>query len=86
MSPGAKRLEAMRGNAAGAWRIEDVELVCRTFGVQCASPRRGSHHTVSHPGKAEILTIPSRRPIKPVYIRSLVAYIDDVRRGADEQG
>ena len=86
MSQGDKRLAAMRRNAAGDWRIEDVELVCRTFGLDCTAPARGSHHTVSHPDKAEILTIPSRRPVKPVYIRMLVAYIDDVRRGQDEQG
>jgi hypothetical protein len=87
MSKANKRLEAMRGNAAGDWRIADVELVCRAFGVDCTPPSGGgSHYTVSHPDMAAILTVPARRPIKPVYIRKLVSYIDEVRSGEDEQG
>ena len=87
MSQGLKRLEAMRRNAAGDWRIADVELVCRTFGVDCSPPGGGgSHYTVSHAKKVEILTIPARRPIKPVYIRKLTSYIDDIRSDEDEQG
>lgn len=35
----------------------------------------GSHYKVGHPSQAEIVTIPARRPIKPVYIRKLVAFI-----------
>jgi hypothetical protein len=31
---------------------------------------------VRHPSAREILTIPAHRPIKPVYIRKLVRYID----------
>jgi hypothetical protein len=39
----------------------------------------GSHYKISHPNQREILTIPSRRPIKPVYIRELVKFIDACR-------
>jgi len=31
---------------------------------------------------AQILTIPARRPIKPVYVRELVKFIDAVREVA----
>jgi hypothetical protein len=31
---------------------------------------------VKHPSSRIILTIPARRPIKPVYIRKLLRYID----------
>ena len=87
MAKGNKRLEAMRRNPAGDWRIADVELVCRAFGVVCEPPTGGgSHYTVSHLNMAAILTAPARRPIKPVYIRKLVSYIDEVRSGEDEQG
>lgn len=37
---------------------------------------------VKHPSAVEILTIPARRPIKPVYIRKLVRYIDEMRDSA----
>jgi hypothetical protein len=64
-------LERMRANPAGDWQIGDVEAR--------PSFRRGSgtsHAHAKHPMAREILTIPARRPIKPVYIRKLVRYIE----------
>ena len=78
MARAEKRLDAMRRNPAGDWRIEDISAVCKVFGVECVSPSRGSHYRVAHASVAAILTIPARRPIKPVYIREFVAYIDVV--------
>jgi hypothetical protein len=78
----ASRLESMRNNPRGDWRIEDVEAVCREYGVLCSPPRGGgSHYKVAHPRMVEKLTIPYKRPIKPVYIRKLVAFIDAVSKG-----
>ena len=72
-----KRLEEMRNNPRGDWRIEDVEAVCREYGVLCAPARGGgSHYKVAHSQMTGKLTIPYKRPIKPVYIRKLVAFID----------
>ena len=40
-------------------------------------PGKGTSHChAKHPSAREILTIPARRPIKPVYIRKLVRYIE----------
>jgi hypothetical protein len=78
MARGHKLFEAMDRNPQGDWRVEDVELVCRTYGLEMRSPKRGSHFTISHPEMTKILTVPSRRPLKPVYIRALVAYINEV--------
>lgn len=76
----SKRLEAMRENPSGDWRIEDVAAVCREFGILCQPPRGGgSHYRVSHPSMAEKLTLPFKRPIKVIYIRKIVAFIDAVR-------
>ncbi len=73
------RLDRMRSSHAGDWTIGDVEAVCRDHGVICRPPRGGgSHYKVSHPSQRDILTIPSRRPVKPVYIRKLVRFIDAV--------
>jgi hypothetical protein len=72
-----KRLEAMRANPRGDWRIADIEALCAEHGVRCVAPRAGgSHYRISHPQLEEKLTIPFKRPIKPVYIRKLVAFID----------
>lgn len=76
----SRRLEEMRRHPAGDWRIEDVAALCGEFGVLCASPRGGgSHYKIAHPRMAEKLTIPFKRPIKAVYIRKLVAFVDAVR-------
>lgn len=73
-------LERMRSNSFSGWSVADVEKVCREFGVRCAPPSGGgSHYKVSHASQREILTVPFRRPIKPVYIRKLVRFIDAVR-------
>ena len=73
----SKRLEAMRANPRSGWRIEDVEAVCREHGIFCQPPRGGgSHYKIAHPKLAEKLVIPFKRPIKPVYIRDLVAFVD----------
>ncbi len=73
------RLDRMRRSPAGDWTIADVEAVCREHDVRCRPPSGGgSHYKVSHPSRQDILTIPSRRPIKPVYIRKLVRFIDGV--------
>jgi hypothetical protein len=64
-------LESMRRNPAGDWRIQDVEVWSYVpfrkgyFAYPYAAPRGAGN-----------LTIPARRPIKPVYIRKLVRYID----------
>lgn len=39
----------------------------------------GSHFRVAHPDVSAKLTIPSRRPIKPIYIRQPVSFIEVVR-------
>jgi hypothetical protein len=75
----SKRLERMRSNPRD-WTIGDVEAVCREHGIRCDPPRGGSsHYKIKHPRVNAILTVPSRRPIKAVYIRKLVALIDLVR-------
>lgn len=68
----------MRENPRGDWRIDDVVSVCEAFGVACTPPRKGSHYKVKHLSQKEILTIPAHRPIKAVYIRELVEFLDRV--------
>jgi hypothetical protein len=72
------RLDRMRSNPAGDWKIADIEAVCAEYGIRCTPPAGGSHYKVSHSASRDILTIPSRRPVKPVYIRKLVRFIDRI--------
>jgi hypothetical protein len=81
-SRGEKLLERMRANPRD-WRIEDVAVLCASFGVACTAPRKGSHYKVKHESQAEMLTIPAHRPIKPVYIADLIRIIDAVAGGRE---
>jgi hypothetical protein len=74
----SKTFDKMRQNPRSDWTIRHVESVCREFGIRCDAPRSGSHYKISHPRKAEILTVPFKRPIKAVYIRKLIEFVDDV--------
>lgn len=79
----SRRLDDMRANPRAGWAIADVVALCREHGVFCEPPRGGgSHYKVAHPALSRKLTIPYRRPIKPVYIRQLVQFIDLVRSRA----
>lgn len=76
----SRRLQSMRDNPRGDWRIQDIAALCREFGIVCDPPRGGSsHYKVSHPSQKEILTVPFKRPIKAIYVRKLVAFVDAVR-------
>ena len=68
-------LDRMRRNPVGDWNISDVETLCREHGLLFRFGK-GSHAHAKHPAARELLTIPARRPIKPVYIRKLVRYIE----------
>ena len=69
-------LERMRRNPAGDWQIKDIESLCGEWGLLFRPGKGTSHCHAKHPAAREILTIPARRPIKPVYIRKLVRYIE----------
>lgn len=73
------RLDAMRANPHGNWRIKDVEALCKEHGLRCSPPRGGgSHYKIAHASVDDMLSIPVARPIKPVYIRKLVRMVDAV--------
>lgn len=68
-----KLLARMRQNPNG-WQIEDLQTVAEHFGI--AWRHQGtSHVTFRHPNAAKV-TVPARRPIKPVYIRLFLAMLD----------
>jgi hypothetical protein len=78
------RLDQMRINPGGDWTIADVQALCREHNIRCAPPSGGgSHWKVSDPTQRDILTVPQRRSIKPVYIRRLVRFIELVKEARD---
>ena len=75
-----KLLAAMRANPRDDWTIDDVLAVCRGFGIACKPPTRGSHWILSHPDIPGHLTVPARRPLKPIYVELIVGMIDSLER------
>jgi hypothetical protein len=74
-------LERMRANPQADWTIADIERLCRGCGLTITAPRRGSHYEVRDPASGTTLTIPTRRPVRAIYIRALVALADRFREG-----
>ncbi len=66
----------MRQNAVG-WRIADLMEVAEKNGLEWRRPGRGRSHVIfSAPGVREIVSVPAKRPIKPIYIKHFLALID----------
>lgn len=77
----SKRLEKMRQNPKNDWTITDIVAVCREYDILCEPSRGGSsHYKVGHQKLSQKLTIPYKKPIKPVYIKMIVDFIDELRK------
>lgn len=73
MATAEKLLERMRDNPRG-WRIAQLQTVAAAHNVAWVHDG-GSHCTFRAP-RGEKLTVPAKRPIKPVYVRQFVDLID----------
>ena len=69
-----KILEKMRQNPRD-WRIDDLKVVARRNGLVFRQP--GTSHVTFTKGAIR-LTVPSHKPIKPVYVRRFVDLIDSL--------
>jgi len=76
MTKADKSLARMRRNPRD-WRISDLEAIARRLGITVRKPA-GSHVVFQHPNALLEVTVPARRPIKPVYIRQFLALVDEV--------
>jgi hypothetical protein len=72
-----KTLRKMRRNQTG-WPIDELQAVANENGVEWRKPGHGGSHVIfSAPDVREIVSVPAKRPIKPVYIRQFLALIDN---------
>lgn len=76
MSKAEKLLAKMRSNPRD-WRIEELETVANRFGVSVRKTG-GSHFVFMHPDSELAITVPFKRPIKPVYVNQFLALLDDI--------
>ncbi len=73
-----KLLARMKNNPRGDWRISDVETLANRYGFLVSRPKGGGSHVTLRHDSGTRLSIPARRPIKPVYIRQLVRLIESL--------
>jgi len=59
------------------WRIDDFELVAKYFGFGKIEAK-GSHTKFYHDKAVEILVVPVKRPIKPIYVKQLIKMIEKI--------
>ncbi len=76
MSKAEKLLAKMRTNPRD-WRIDELETVAKRFGIGIRRTG-GSHFVFLHPDSELAVTVPFKRPIKPVYIAQFLALVDDI--------
>ena len=69
-------LESMQASPKGDWTLNDVRRLARAHGLKLR--QRGTSHAVITNSRGHHLTVPMHKPIKPVYIRRLVALIKEV--------
>lgn len=74
MTRAAKTLAQMKANPLD-WRIESLQSVADAFGLKYRQPG-GSHVIFRHPNGA-MLSVPARRPIKPVYVKKFVRLVEE---------
>jgi len=73
--PVSKLLEKMRRNPRADWKIRDFETLAAQHGFRVRKSG-GSHVVFLHDDLQEALTVPARRPIKPVYVQRFVKLVD----------
>ncbi|MDN5864121.1 MAG: type II toxin-antitoxin system HicA family toxin [Gammaproteobacteria bacterium] len=76
MSKAEKLLRKMRANRID-WRIETLEIIAQRYGIEVRKTG-GSHFVFMHPDSELAITVPFKRPIKPVYITRFLALLDDI--------
>jgi hypothetical protein len=73
-----KLLERMRRNPRNDRKMENLLTIARRLKIEVRNSD-GSHHVFSHPEVEEDVTVPYKRPIKPIYIKKFLALVDAVK-------
>jgi predicted RNA binding protein YcfA (HicA-like mRNA interferase family) len=76
MSKAEKLLEKMRANPRD-WRMDALEAVAKRYGIEVRKTG-GSHFVFMHSNSELAVTVPYKRPIKPIYITQFLALLDNI--------
>lgn len=70
-----KIIERMRNNPRD-WQIADLKSIATRYKIDWRQPGT-SHVTFSFPG-LQPLTVPSHKPLKPIYVKKFLMLIDAI--------
>jgi len=73
MNAAAKLLQSMRSNPLG-WQLAQLQTVARKNGIDWR--HEGTSHCVFVRNDGKTLSVPARRPIKPIYVKKFLELIE----------
>ena len=73
MSAADKLLKKLRNNPRD-WRIETLKTIASRHGIQ--HDQDGTSHVLFYAPSGKTLSVPSRKPIKPIYIKLFLKLIE----------
>ncbi|MBF0406459.1 MAG: type II toxin-antitoxin system HicA family toxin [Candidatus Riflebacteria bacterium] len=73
MSKREKLIEKMKNNQLD-WSINDIKALADFHGVEYR--QNGTSHVIFIRKDGKTLPIPSHRPIKPIYIKKLIEFLE----------
>ena len=82
MTNADKRLEKMRANLRD-WHIEDLQIIADSLGIEYKST--GGSHVVFRCTQCCHVTVPAKRPIKPVYIKQFIALVERMKERQENE-
>lgn len=59
--------------------FKELDKLLRKHGFECSNPG-SSHYTYRHPELVNILTIPCKRPVKAIYVKQVLAAIEELEQ------
>jgi hypothetical protein len=74
MSKAEKLHARMKSNPLG-WRIDDLSVLASHYGLYANRPGKGGSHVTFRAPDGSKVTVPDHRPVKPVYVKQLLALI-----------
>jgi len=85
MSKAEKILEKMRNNPKADWTIQQVRTVAKAYGAVWDRPSGGSSHEIYRSKSGLRVTMVSRKPIKIIYIKLFVEFIDKIKKEQENE-
>ena len=76
MNKFAKILESLKNNPKGDWKIDDIKAIATKYNVEYRQP--GTSHVTFRGSNGHRLTIPAHNPIKAIYIKLFVDFIEEI--------